>query len=61
MHNTHFLIDSRVKILAVNSVSFDNGTITATITTKQFNRVTIKPYQFDLFDWAEIVQRGWIE
>lgn len=61
MHDTNFLIESKIKIIQVNSVLENKGTIHATITTKQFDRITIKPYTFTLFDWAEIIERGWIE
>jgi len=61
MHDINFLIESRLKIVQVNSVSEHKGTIYATITTKQFERITIKPYEFDLLEWALIVERGWIE
>jgi len=46
------------KIIKVHSV---DGRIKAIITTTHFGRVTRKPYEFSLDEWAEIIERGWIE
>lgn len=56
-----FVEDVKVKIIIVNKVEYENGMIKAIITTSQFNRVTTKPYEFNLTEWAEIIERGWIE
>lgn len=52
---------SKCKILAVNKVELHDKTIKAVVTTSHFNRVTTKPYKFNLLDWAMILERGYIE
>lgn len=57
----NFIEFSKVKIITVNNVEYENGMIKAVVTTIQFDRLTTRPYEFDLLHWAEIVERGWIE
>lgn len=58
MHEKH---DFTKRIIAVNRVEYEDHKIKAVVTTDHFGRVTTKPYTFSLEDWAEIVERGWIE
>jgi len=50
-----------LRILHVHSVDVVDGRIKAIITTTHFGRVTRKPYEFSLDEWATIIERGWIE
>lgn len=61
MYEDNFDDISRIKIVAVNQVDYDNGLIKAVVTTSHFGRVTTKPYSFTLAEWGEIVERGYIE
>lgn len=61
MHDRIKRWNSEEKILAVNKVEYEGGRIKAVVTTKHFNRVATRPYEFNLMDWAKIVERGWIE
>jgi len=59
MHNINYDKFGKHIIKSVHDVNYDNGTIKAVITTSYHGRITTKPYEFPLFEWAEIVERGW--
>lgn len=54
------MYDTRAVIQVVNSVEYEDGNIKAVVTTSHYGRVTTKPYKFSLEEWAEIIERGYI-
>lgn len=53
--------EDRQKIVSVHSSELEGNTIHAVITTEHYGRRVQKPYAFELNDWAEIIERGYIE
>lgn len=60
MHNIQGDEDGQ-KIVSVHSVEENQGTIYAVITTEHYGRRVQKPYAFELNEWAEIIERGYID
>lgn len=60
MHNIK-TDDLLVKIVTVNKVEYEDHKINAVVTTNHCGRVTTKPYEFELSEWAKIIERGWVE
>lgn len=52
---------AKLKIIHVHDVTDHDGRIKVIVTTSHFGRLTMKPYNFSLLEWTEIVERGWIE
>ena len=59
MHDIDYSDFGKHIIKNIQKVEYDKGTIKAVITTSYHGRITTKPYEFPLFEWAEIVERGW--
>lgn len=60
MHENNFEILSRHKILAIHSVVFKEKIIKTVLTTKQFNRITTKPYWFSYSDYLQTIEQMYI-
>ena len=60
MHNNNFNELSKHKIVEINSVVFQDNVIKAVFTTKQFNRITMKPYWLTRSDYEKVIERMYI-
>jgi len=60
MHNINYDKFGKYIIKNIQKVEYENGIIKAVITTSYHGRITTKPYEFTLFEWAEIIERGYI-
>lgn len=59
--NNDFLNFTKNKIIQVQSVMPSNNYVKAIITTKQYGRVSTRPYEIKNSEWLDTILRGWIE